>query len=87
LLSPSSSRLKAGKYTATVIRKAKEIRIRGIELADVKTVTKKEIKAKEWLVEGDDDKAKEDENAKSRQGESRDAKKERMTSSRTPAAG
>lgn len=52
--------LKPGKYTATVVRKGKEIRIRGIELADVKTVTEeKRTKTKEWVVDGDEKKSDE----------------------------
>lgn len=46
--------LKAGKYTATVVRKGKEIRIRDINLADAKAAEEaKKAKAKEWVVERD----------------------------------
>lgn len=57
--------LKPGKYTATVVRKGKEIRIREINLADNKAVTEeKKAKAKEWTVDGDDEKAREEEKAR-----------------------
>ncbi|MFT3880461.1 MAG: M56 family metallopeptidase [Gemmatales bacterium] len=69
--------LKPGKYTATVIRKGKEIRIRGIELADAKAATEeKRVKAKEWVVEGDGEKAKEEENAKPKARAKKEKEKE-----------
>lgn len=53
--------LKPGKYTATVVRKGKEIRIRDINLADAKAASEeKKARSKEWIVEGDGDKGKED---------------------------
>ena len=53
--------LKPGKYTATVVRKGKEIRIRDINLADAKAAAEeKKAKFKEWVVEGDGEKAKEE---------------------------
>ncbi len=45
--------LKPGKYTATVVRKGKEIRIRDIQLTDAKADT---VKAKDWMVD-DEEKA------------------------------
>ncbi|MFO0814756.1 MAG: M56 family metallopeptidase [Gemmatales bacterium] len=46
--------LKAGKYTATVIRKGKEIRLRDITLPDAKAAAEEQkAKVKEWVVEGD----------------------------------
>lgn len=70
--------LKPGKYTATVVRKGKDIRIRGIELADVKTVTEeKKNKAKEWVVDGDSEKMKEEENDKPKVRARDSVKKER----------
>lgn len=46
--------MKPGKYTATVIRKGKEIRIRDIQIADPKAQEdERKAKAKAWEVEGD----------------------------------
>jgi len=57
--------LKPGKYTATVVRKGKEIRIRGIELVDTKAAAEeKKTKTREWTVEGDAEKMKEGEKEK-----------------------
>jgi beta-lactamase regulating signal transducer with metallopeptidase domain len=55
--------LKPGKYTATVVRKGKEIRIRDIQLTDAKADT---AKAKDWMVDEEEkaDKAKPADKAK-----------------------
>lgn len=46
--------LKPGTYTATVLRKGKEVRIRNIRLEDVAKVKEQDkAKAKDWTVEGD----------------------------------
>jgi hypothetical protein len=76
--SKSLREMKAGKYTATVIRKGKEIRIREINLPEVKTADQeKKDKLREWVVE-DDKKAemKEKEKAKDKLA-GRDKKKEK----------
>jgi len=52
--------LKPGKYTATVVRKGKEIRIRDINLVDTKAAAEeKKTRVKEWVVDGDDKKHEE----------------------------
>lgn len=57
--------MKPGKYNATVVRKGKEIRIRNIELVDVKADSEmKKSTTREWVVEGDGGKLKLDEGAK-----------------------
>lgn len=55
--------LKPGKYTATVVRKGKEIRIRDIQLTDAKSDV---AKAKDWMVDEEEkaDKAKPADKAK-----------------------
>jgi hypothetical protein len=46
--------LKSGTYTATVLRKGKEVRIRNIRLEDAAKVKEQDkTKAKDWTVEGD----------------------------------
>ena len=45
--------LKPGKYTATVMRKGKEVRIRNIELAEASKSSDK----KDWMVEDEKEKA------------------------------
>lgn len=53
--------IKPGKYTATVVRKGKEIRLREIQLADVKAQEEeRKAKAKAWTVDGEDGKNKEE---------------------------
>ncbi|MBL8825050.1 MAG: hypothetical protein JNJ77_20850 [Planctomycetia bacterium] len=67
--------LKPGKYTATVIRKGKEIRLRDINLTAVKSVDEeRKAKAKEWMVE--DTKEKETAKAESKKKDGFDKNKE-----------
>lgn len=49
--------LKPGKYTATVIRKGKELRLRDINLTEMKNADEeRRAKVKEWMVEGEKEK-------------------------------